>query len=129
MIQADLNVILPEIVLSVYAMAALLFTVYTGKDKMAGMLVWLTAALFVAMALFIGATGNSTREAFGGMFIDDGFARFAKVVILLSAAAVLVMGQEYMARRDILRFEYPLLVALAAVGMMVMVSAGDLMAL
>ncbi|WP_306116653.1 MULTISPECIES: NADH-quinone oxidoreductase subunit NuoN [unclassified Roseovarius] len=129
MIQADLNVILPEIVLSVYAMAALLFTVYTGKDKMAGMLVWLTAALFVAMALFVGATANGTREAFGGMFVDDGFARFAKVTILLSAAAVLVMGQEYMARRNILRFEYPLLIALAVVGMMVMVSAGDLMAL
>lgn len=127
--QADLNVILPEIVLSVYAMAALLFAVYTGKDKMAGMLVWLTAALFAVMALWIGSTGGGTRTAFGGMFNDDGFARFAKITILISAAAVLVMGQEYMARRNILRFEYPLLVALAAVGMMVMVSAGDLMAL
>ncbi|MEO3413847.1 NADH-quinone oxidoreductase subunit NuoN [Roseovarius sp. CAU 1744] len=129
MIQADLNIIVPEIVLSVYAMAALLFTVYSGKDRMAGLLVWLTAALFVAMALFIGATTGGTREAFGGMFVDDGFARFAKVTILLSAAAVLVMGQEYMARRNILRFEYPLLIALSVVGMMVMVSAGDLMAL
>ncbi|MDR9394179.1 MAG: NADH-quinone oxidoreductase subunit NuoN [Roseovarius sp.] len=127
--QADLNVILPEIVLSVYAMAALLLTAYTGKDRMAGMLVWLTAALFTLMALWIGATAGGTRTAFGGMFNDDGFARFAKVTILLSAAAVLVMGQEYMARRKILRFEYPLLVALAAVGMMMMVSAGDLMAL
>ena len=63
------------------------------------------------------------------MFNDDGFARFAKVAVLLSAAAVLLMGQDYMAQRDMLRFEYPLLVALAAVGMMMMVSAGDLMAL
>ena len=127
--QADLNVILPEIILSVYAMAALLGAVYTGKDRLASMLVWATAALFVALALWIGAIGNGTREAFGGMFQDDGFARFAKVTILLSAAAVLVMGQEYMARRNILKFEYPLLIALAAVGMMMMVSAGDLMAL
>ncbi|SEM09208.1 NADH dehydrogenase subunit N [Roseovarius tolerans] len=128
--QADLNVILPEIVISVYAIAALLFGAYTGKDKMAGMLVWLTAALFAVMALWIGASsGGGTRTAFDGMFNDDGFARFAKVTILLSAGAVLVLGQEYMARRDILRFEYPLLVALAVVGMMVMVSAGDLMAL
>ncbi|GAW34031.1 NADH-quinone oxidoreductase subunit N [Roseovarius sp. A-2] len=128
--QADLNVILPEIVISVYAIAALLFAAYTGKDKMAGMLVWLTAALFAVMALWIGASsGGGTRTAFGGMFNDDGFARFAKVTILLSAGAVLVLGQEYMARRDLLRFEYPLLVALAVVGMMVMVSAGDLMAL
>jgi len=129
MIQADLNIILPEIVLSVFAMMGLLGAVYSGKDKMAGMLVWFTAALFVALAFWIGTGNHGTREAFGGMFQDDAFARFAKVTILLSAAAVLVMGQEYMARRGMLRFEYPLLVALCAVGMMMMVSAGDLMAL
>jgi NADH-quinone oxidoreductase subunit N len=127
--QADLNVILPEIVISVYAIAALLFTAYTGRDRMAGMLLWLTAALFTVMALWIGTTGQGTRTAFGGMFNDDAFSRFAKVTILLSAAAVMVMGQEYMMRRKILRFEYPVLIALCAVGMMLMVSAGDLMAL
>jgi NADH-quinone oxidoreductase subunit N len=129
MMQADLNVILPEIVISVYALAALLLTAYTGKDKMAGMLTWLTAAILVAMALWLSTSGVGTRTAFGGMFNDDAFARFAKVVTLVSAAAVMVMGQEYMARRGLLRFEYPLLIALAAVGMMMMVSAGDLMAL
>ncbi|WP_339852716.1 NADH-quinone oxidoreductase subunit NuoN [Roseovarius nubinhibens] len=128
MIQADLNILLPEIVLAVYAMLGLLGAVYTGKDRMAGMLVWLTAGLFVALAFYI-ASATGTRTAFGGMFIDDGFARFAKVTILLSAAAVLVMSQDYMARRNLLKFEYPMLVTLAAVGMMVMVSAGDLMAL
>ncbi|SHL67633.1 NADH dehydrogenase subunit N [Roseovarius litoreus] len=127
--QADLNVILPEIVISVYAIAALLFTAYTGRDRMAGMLLWLTAALFTVMALWIGTTGQGTRTAFGGMFNDDAFSRFAKVTILLSTAAVMVMGQEYMMRRKILRFEYPVLIALCAVGMMLMVSAGDLMAL
>ncbi|QFT81373.1 NADH-quinone oxidoreductase subunit N [Roseovarius sp. THAF27] len=127
--QADLNVILPEILISVYAMAALLGVAYTGKDRFAPLLVWITAAVFVVMAAWIGFSGEGTRTAFGGMFNDDGFARFAKVAVLLSAAAVLLMGQDYMARRDMLRFEYPLLVALAAVGMMMMVSAGDLMAL
>ena len=127
--QADLNVILPEILISVYAMAALLGVAYTGKDRFAPLLVWITAAVFVVTAAWIGFSGDGTRTAFGGMFNDDGFARFAKVAVLLSAAAVLLMGQEYMAQRDMLRFEYPLLVALAAVGMMMMVSAGDLMAL
>ncbi len=127
--QADLTIILPEIVISVYAMAALLFAVYTGRDRLAGALVWATAAVFVAMAFWIGGTAGGARDAFGGMFLDDGFARFAKAAVLLSAAAVLVMGQDYMSRRGILRFEYPLLVALATVGMMMMVSAGDLMAL
>ena len=63
------------------------------------------------------------------MFIDDGFARFAKVVILLSAAAVLVMSVDYMRRRDLMKFEYPILIVLAVVGMMMMVSSGNLMSL
>jgi NADH-quinone oxidoreductase subunit N len=63
------------------------------------------------------------------MFVDDAFARFAKVTILLSAAAVLVMGMGYLERHKMMKFEYPILVALSVVGMMFMVSAGDLMAL
>lgn len=129
MITADLNVILPEILLSAFALAGLLVAVYTTKDKIGGMLVWLTAAVFILLAAWIGTTGEGTRVAFNGMFIEDGFARFAKVTILLSAAAVLVMSESYMRRRGLLRFEYPILVALSAVGMMMMVSAGDLMAL
>ena len=43
--------------------------------------------------------------------------------------ALLLMSQEYMARRDLLRFEYPVLIALATCWMMIMVSGGDLMAL
>lgn len=126
---ADINTMLPEIVLALYAMVALIAIVYTGKDAMARLSLWMTSIVFVCMAAWIATSGEGTSVAFGGMFVDDAFSRFAKVTILLSAAAVLLMSEEYMTRRDLLRFEYPLLVALAAVGMMVMVSAGDLMAL
>ena len=129
MISADLNVILPEILLSAFALAGLLVAVYTTKDKIGGLLVWATGIIFVLLAAWIGTTGEGTRVAFNGMFIEDSFARFAKVTILLSAAAVLIMSEGYMKSRGLLRFEYPMLVALAAVGMMMMVSAGDLMAL
>ena len=129
MIQADLNIILPEILLACYAMVALLAAVYTKKDGVASTLTWATAIVFVVVAAWIGLSGEGERAAFGGMFNDDGFARFAKVTMLLVAAAVMVMGQDYMSRRGMLRFEYPVLVTLSVVGMMVMVSAGDLMAL
>ncbi|MFZ1470982.1 MAG: NADH-quinone oxidoreductase subunit NuoN [Paracoccaceae bacterium] len=129
MTAVDFNIVLPEVILSVYAMAALMAAVYTGKDKMAVMLTWATAGLFVALALWIGLAGQGDRAAFGGMFVDDPFARFAKVIILVSAAAVLVMSQDYMSRHGLLRFEFPVLITLAVVGMMMMVSAGDLMAL
>ena len=129
MISADIQTVLPEIIIAVYAMGALLAAVYTGKDEVAPLLTWLTGGLFFVIAGWIGYNGEGVNVAFDGAYIDDAFGRFAKVVILLSAAAVLVMSQEYMGRRGLLRFEYPLLVALAVVGMMVMVSAGDLMSL
>jgi NADH-quinone oxidoreductase subunit N len=129
MTSADFQTLLPEILLSGYAMAALMVAVYTTKDKLAPMLVWATAGLFVALALYVGAGGAGERLVFTGLFIGDPFARFAKVTILLSAAAVLVMSQDYMTRRELLRFEYPILVALAVVGMMVMVSSADLITL
>lgn len=125
----DLSIILPEIVLSVFAMAGLLAGAYGGRDRLGPAMIWTTSALFAALAAWIGLQGTGTATAFGEMFTDDAFARFAKVTILLSAAAVLLMGKGYMARCDLIRFEYPLLIALAAVGMMVMVSASDLMAL
>jgi NADH-quinone oxidoreductase subunit N len=129
MMPADFQTLLPEIVLAGYAMAALLAAAYTSKDKLAPTLVWATAGLFVALALYIGGTGEGERTVFGGLFTDDPFARFAKVTTLLSAAAVLVMSQDYMTRRDLLRFEYPVLVTLAVVGMMVMISSADLVTL
>ncbi len=129
MISHDIQIVLPEIILALFAMAGLLGAVYTGKDKVAPMLTWLTAGLFVVLGAWIGLNGQGTETAFDGMFVNDGFARFAKVTILWSAAAVLVMSLDYMARHDLLRFEFPMLVSLAAVGMMVMVSAGDLMTL
>jgi NADH-quinone oxidoreductase subunit N len=129
MISSDIQIVLPEIILALFAMGALLGAVYTGKDKTASFLTLLTAGVFLVLGAWIGLNGQGTQEAFGGMFINDSFSRFAKVVILFSAAAVLIVSIDYMAKRDLLRFEYPILVALATVGMMVMVSAGDLMSL
>ena len=129
MISADLSIALPEILLALFAMTALMVGVFAGQDRVAPMVLWATSAAFVLLALMIALQGTEARTAFGGMFIDDPFARFAKVMILLSAAVVMLMGQDYMLRHGLLRFEYPVLVALAVVGMMIMVSAGDLMAL
>jgi NADH-quinone oxidoreductase subunit N len=129
MTAADLAIILPEIVLALFAMGAMLAAVYTSKDAMAAALTYGTATVFLIMAFYIAVTGDGTRVGFGGMFIDDAFARFAKVAILLSAAAVLVIGVEAMEKSDLLRFEYPVLITLSVIGMMMMVSAGDLIAL
>ena len=129
MIASDFSTVLPEVMLSVYAMLALVVFVYTGKDKHAGLSIWVTSAVFLLLAAFIGFSNAPEASSFNGMFMEDGFGRFAKVVILLSAAIVLVMGQDYASKHNMLKFEYPLLIALSVVGMMVMVSAGSLLTL
>jgi len=129
MIQADLNVILPETLLSLYAMLALLGGVYGGKDRLSVPLIFATAGVFVILAFIVSGSSNGTQTAFGGMFINDGFARFSKVLILVSAAVVLIISPDYLRSRKLLHFEYPILIALSVVGMMVMVSSGDLMSL
>ena len=64
MIPADLNIILPEIVVSVFAMLALVGAVYTGKDKLASVLTWATAAVFVIVALWIaGLSGDHQSKS------------------------------------------------------------------
>ncbi len=129
MIQADLNVILPEILLSLYAMFALLGGVYGGKDRLSVPLIFATAGVFVILAFIVSGSSNGTQTAFGGMFINDGFARFSKVLILVSAAVVLIISPDYLRSRKLLHFEYPILIALSVVGRRMMVSSGDLMSL
>ena len=129
MISADLSIALPEIVLALYAMAALMFGAWFGQDRVAGPILWATAAVMLALALLVAVGSGTTQSAFGGLLVNDAFARFAKVAILISGAAVLLMGQDYMQRHGLMRFEYPVLVALATVGMMVMVGSADLLTL
>jgi len=129
MLVNDLNVILPEVLLAILAMASLMWGVYMGKDKTAEGLIWVTVAAMAGLGFWIGFWDVGTQEAFGGAFVNDGFARFVKVIILWGGAVVLLLSREYLRRNDLMKFEFPILIALATVGMMMMVSAGDLMAL
>ncbi len=129
MTSADLTIILPEIVLALSAMGALLGAVYTGKDRLTTALTWAFAGVFLVLAVWIGLSDAGTQTAFNGLFTSDLYARFAKVLILASAAAVLLIGQDYVLKWGLDRFEYPILMALSVLGMMLMVSAGNLITL
>ncbi len=129
MIGTDIQTLLPELILAGFAMAALMWAVYRGKDAEAPTILWLTAVLMAGLGVWLGTQVSGSESAFDGAFVNDGFARFAKVVILLSASVILLLSQDYLTRNDLMKFEFPVLVALAVVGMMLMVSAGDLIAL
>ncbi|MDN5568017.1 MAG: NADH-quinone oxidoreductase subunit NuoN, partial [Paracoccus sp. (in: a-proteobacteria)] len=125
----DISTILPELWLAIYALAALMAGAYFGKDQIARPILWASVLALLVAGLYVGLADRPQQTAFFGMFIDDAFARFAKVTILLSGAAVLAMSADYLDRHGLMRFEYPILIVLATVGMMMMVSAGDLLSL
>ena len=129
MVNVDFPAVLPEVFLALYAMAALIGVVYTGKDEMTRLLTWVTVAVFLALAAWIGLGQRGDMIAYSGAIREDAFARFAQVTVLLAAAGVLAMSEDYMRRQNLARFEYPILITFAVIGMMVMVSAGDLMSL
>ena len=125
----DFSTILPELLLAIYAMLALLAGAYFGKDAIARPILWASVAALLLAGLYVGFADRTQQAAFHGMFLDDGFARFAKVTLLLAAAAVLAMSADYLTRQGLMRFELPILIVLASIGMCVMVSAGDLLTL
>jgi len=129
MLVDSLTIIFSELALIVYILAGLMFAVYTKKDQLTSKLIWFTAIFMLALGAFILLFGSDKSAAFGGAFIDDGFARYAKILILWSSAVILIISRDYLSKNNLLKFEYPLLIGLAVVGMMMMVSAGDLMSL
>lgn len=128
MLGQDLNVVAPEALLAVVAMAALMWGAYSRRE-VGGPVLWGACVLLIAVGLWVGFQPEGTRTAFDGSFVSDGFARFAKVMILFGAAAALALSHDYLERAELMKFEYPVLILLGVVGMMTMVSARDLIVL
>ncbi len=125
---ASLAPVYPELWLSIAAMALLLVGVFKGEDS-TRLVSWLAVASLMVTILLICAQPAGNVAAFGGLFIADGFARFAKVLVLLGSGFAIIQSLGYIRQQRMERFEYPVLVLLATVGMMMMVSANDLIAL
>ncbi|MEM1275464.1 MAG: NADH-quinone oxidoreductase subunit NuoN [Pseudomonadota bacterium] len=129
MMSADYMIVVPEILMAVGAMALLMFGTYGGQDSQRFNVTYLAAALMVVVAGIVMTDAPGREEAFSGAFVNDAYSRYSKVLILFSSAVMLVLGTDYLERRGILKFEYPVLVVLAVLGMMMMVSAGGLISL
>jgi NADH-quinone oxidoreductase subunit N len=107
------------------------------KDKsaiegvVAARLVSRLAFVALGLTLLLAATLSPriATETFGGMFRIDQFTLFFKILVLIASAASLLLAQDYMEQQRTARFEYAVLVLLATLGMMMMVSANDLIAL
>ncbi|KFB10389.1 MULTISPECIES: NADH-quinone oxidoreductase subunit NuoN [Nitratireductor] len=124
---SSLILAVPELALALGAMLLLMIGVFSGDRAD-------TTVTGLAVALFLGAIAwiiifPTEGYAFAGAFVSDGFSRFFKVLTLIGAAVTLIMSVGFAKAEKFDKFEYPVLIMLSVLGMMLMISANDMIAL
>ncbi|KLK94936.1 NADH:ubiquinone oxidoreductase subunit N [Microvirga vignae] len=120
--------VLPEIILAAGALVLVLFGAIRGERSGEGMNIIALALLAVAFVAVLMLPGERV-ETMNGSFVIDGFAKFMKSLTLVASAGGVILSMDYMRREGISRFEYPILIVLSTLGMLMVISANDLIAL
>ena len=120
--------VLPEIILAAGVLVLVLFGAIRG-ERSAGTVNILSLALLGAAFIAVLMLPSERVETMAGSFIVDTFAKFMKSLTLIASAAGIILALDFMRRARIERFEYPILILLSTIGMMMVISSNDLIAL
>ncbi len=121
-----LSIVRPELFLAVAALALLVFGAF-AQPRGAALVGWLAGAALLVAAYLAAVSPSGT--AFAGGFVSDAASRFAQVAIYGASAVGVVLGSGWLGRLNARQFEFPVLILLAALGMGMMASSGDLISL
>lgn len=124
---SSLSLSMPELIIAVGALALLMVGVFSG-ERANSTVTGLAVALLIAAGAWMLVFGHD-GEGYGTAFISDPFARFMKVLTLLGAVVTLIMSVGFAKAEKFDKFEFPVLVLLATLGMLLMISANDMLAL
>jgi NADH-quinone oxidoreductase subunit N len=128
MVMPDFSIALAEIFLACAAMTLLMIGAYRG-NKSTSLVAWLSVVSLIIAALLIQYEARETFVTFSGLFIDDAFGVFMKTLCLCASALAIIMSLDFNKREKLDRFEFPILIVIATLGMLVMISANDLMSM
>ena len=124
---SSLSLATPELILAIGAMALLMIGVFSGERANTTVTGLAVALIIASGAWLLVFTGDGV--AFNGAFVSDGFARLMKLLALIGSAVTLVMSVGFAKAERFDKFEYPVLIVLCTLGMMLMVSASDMITL
>ena len=124
----DLLPALPELFLAVAAMVLMMIGVFRA-DRTSTVVSWLAVLALIVDLVLVQRGPHVRTVTFNGMFVTEHFAIFMKSLILIGSAVSIVMARQYNERNKVDRFEFPILILFATIGMMAMVSANDLISL
>lgn len=128
MLAPSLAIGAPEIVLAAGAIVLLMIGAFRGPGALAG-LSWGAVIIFALAALTVVDDTPSRMLAWNQLYVADALSAYLKVLILAGAAASVLMAVRWLTFHGTSRFEYPVLIVLAVLGMCIMVSANNLLAL
>ncbi len=118
----------PEIFLAVAGMVLLVVGAFMGNRSLR-LISWASVLCYGLAAVMVVSGDGGRAETLGGMFVMDGYAELIKVFILIGLAVSTILSIQYLYQEQIIKFEYPILVLFSGIGMMLMVSAHDLLSL
>ena len=121
----NLQLVLPEILISIIIMFLLIFGVY---KKNSSSLVYnlSTLGLVLILAVVINLDSNIEISLFNNSYSVDNLSRFMKILLILSGIFVMLSSTKYIQINKINKIEYPILILCSILGMMVMISSNDL---
>ncbi len=124
----SLPVVMPEFILFLGVLALILVGAWRGERS-----VWLVTEAAVALlgvALLVVLFDKRTEGVtFYGAFTNDGFARFMKALALIGSLVSLLLSLDFLKHHRYGGFEFPILLMLSTIGMMMLISASDFIAL
>jgi len=126
-LMAQLTLMLPELLVALGAIVLLLTGTFSGANSYAAVTGLAIAVLVAATVLLV--IFPQSGAVFGNALIIDAFSRFMKILTLVSAFVVLVMSVGFARMEKFDKFEFPVLALLATLGMMLMISAGNMLSL
>ncbi len=120
----DLNIIFPEIFLSLSIFSILMVGVFLKKSF--NIIFNLTSLIIIITIAIILTSSNVEEKIFLDSFMRDAFSNYFKILILLSTLFVLNSSKNFIVDNKLDKFEYPIIILLSILGMFFMVSSNDL---
>jgi NADH-quinone oxidoreductase subunit N len=126
---ASILIAAPEAVLTFGSLALLMLGTFLGRDRALVPLTWATVLVMAVAGWLVLDAPAGRQMAFDGLYVADGFSAFLKILILAAGAASALLALPYLKAVETGRFEYPLLLLWAVLGLSMMVSAADFLSL
>jgi NADH-quinone oxidoreductase subunit N len=119
---------LPETILAVGVMVLILIGAWRGERGF-GLVDEMAVGILGLALVTIALSSTPDTSVFDGAYIDDGFSRFMKALTLIGAIVSILMSVDWLQRNGLEKFEYPVLIMLSTLGMLLLISADNLIAL